>query len=312
MTTLICIRSRDLENTNAFNNFGSINLNQPIEADEDESLQISLKSAVFPNSFHNLSEMNKNNTITFSESGQTGLTIVTLANGSYSVYELMTELKALMEENSYNNWIYNFTYSEISNRIFIKKYNWTAGQTTTFDFTTANSARRFFGFSAITKSILSADGIESDRGVDVSDTQNALYVRLCNLTNDRVIESSSFRYSNIIAVIPLPLSRNSFFVYEPNNPFVCELTNRSITRIEVLITFQQQTDDIDFRSCDYELNFEVSRKVSKTPTIDNGTRQTQEQIHERVKRHQTALEQNKQKKQTLDETIQKIKSKANV
>lgn len=310
MSTLICIRSRDLQNTNAFNNFGSLNLQEPIEANDDEVLQVSLKSATFPNSFHNLSALNQNNTITFQESGQTGSTTITFTNGSYNIKELMDEMKALLEENSHNNWTYSLGYSEITNKVTITKDSYTAGETVTFDFTTATSARRFFGFSSSVKVINSSSGILSDRAVDISDTQNAIYVRLCNLNSNKVIESSSTKYSNIIAVVPLPLSRNSFFVYEPNSPFICDTNNRTITRLEVLITFQNQHDDIDFRSADYELNFEVSKKKVAEPivrdtSIDKG-------IQRRVKEHQSRLKENKENKKKLDDTIKKIKSQINI
>lgn len=310
MSSLVCIRSRDLQNTNSFLNFGSINLNEAIEAEDDEVLQISLKSGTFPNSFHNLSAINKNNTITFQESGQTGTSTITFTNGSYNIQELMDEMKALLEEASHNNWTYTLAYSEITNKITITKDSYTAGQTVTFDFTTETSARRFFGFRSGTFVIDSASGIMSDRGVDISDTQNAIYVRLCNLASNKVIESSSKRYSNIIAVVPLPLSRNAFFVYEPNSPFVCELMNRSISRIELLITFQNQADDIDFRGCDYELNFEISRKKVKQEHLPDLS--MTKDIEERVKQHQQKLEQTKKSQKQLDDTVKKIKSQINI
>lgn len=280
-------------------------LQQSIDAEEDEILTISLKSAVFPNSFYNLSAVNQNNTITFQEAGQSQKTI-TLPEGSYNIDELMLELKLRLDEASDSGFTYALTYNEIDNHVTIKKNGFVSGESITFDFTPATSSRRFFGFTSGTYVIDTADGIVSNRGVDISDTQNALYVRLPNLNNAKVIESNNNKFSNIIAVVPIPLSRNTFFVYEPNHPFVCELVNRSISAIEILITFQEATENINFQNCDYELNFEVGFKKHHRSYL-NSNQKLMSHLFDRVLKHEEKIRQEQESQKVLEDVMEDLR-----
>jgi len=276
-------------------------LQQSIDAEDDEILTISLKSAVFPNSFYNMSVVNQNNTVTFQEAGHSMVTL-TLKDGSYNINELMSELQLLLNENSPSSFTYSLTYNEVNNHVTIKKNSFVVGDSIIVDFTIATSARRFFGFTSGTYTINSSSGIESNRAVDISDTQNALYVRLPNLNNSKVIESNNNKFSNIIAVVSIPLSRNTFFVYEPNSPFVCDLVNRSISAIEILITFQESSDNINFQNCDYELNFEVGfRKTTKTTSSPE--QRLMSDLYRRVVKHEERITQEKDAKQVLEGII---------
>ena len=93
---------------------------------------------------------------------------------------------------------------------------------TTFDFTPEDTCRRFLGFKSQEISITTTAGITSDRAVDITDTRNSIYIRLPNLSNSKVMESSSGRFSNIIAQVPVTLSRNQFFNFDPPVEFICE------------------------------------------------------------------------------------------
>ena len=139
---------------------------------------------------------------------------------------------------------------EIKNQVNIT-HDKTATKTTLIDFTTATTCRRMLGFTSSIQTIDASEGIFSDRAVDITDTFNSLYVRLPNLSNQKVIESNTGRYSNIVAHIPVPLSRNTIFTYQPPNPFCMELNQKSITAIDtsdtggtiyVLITNTGATD----------------------------------------------------------------------
>ena len=255
----IAIRSRDINLTSRddFNNSGTLNLFENIIASDDEVLGVSLISATVPNSFFNLSNSNQNNKIKFKETGDSSYKELTIPSGSYDILELSSKIKTLLEANSTNSLIYTFSYDEINNTLNIKSSNPTA-KNTTFDFTIENSCRRFLGFKSQEITINSTNGITSDRAVDITDTRNSIYIRLPNLSNSKVVESSSGKFSNIISQVPIALSRNTFFVYEPPTEFICELTQKQINSIDINITYQNETEAVNFEGCDWEINLKIT------------------------------------------------------
>ena len=255
----ISIRSRDLLLTSkeGFNNSGTFNLFENIIAEEDEVLGVSLVSAILPNSFYNLSNNNSNNKIKFKETGDTDYKILTIPSGSYDILELSSKIKELLEANSTNTLTYTFTYDEINNTLNIKNSNPTI-KSSTFDFTIENSCRRFLGFKSQEITINSTNGITSDRAVDITDTRNSIYIRLPNLSNSKVLESSSGKFSNIIAQVPVALSRNTFFIFEPPVEFICELSQKQINSIDINITYQNETEAVNFENADWEINLKIT------------------------------------------------------
>jgi hypothetical protein len=255
----ISIRSRDLTLTSQqdYNNSGRFNLFENIIAEEDEVLGVSLVSATIPNSFYNLSNNNQNNKIKFKETGDTSFITLTIPSGSYDILELSSQIKTLLEANSTNGLTYTFTYDEINNTLTIKNSNPTV-KNTTFDFTIENSCRRFLGFKSQEISITTTNGITSDRAVDITDTRNSIYIRLPNLSNSKVLESSSGKFSNIIAQVPVGLSRNTFFIFEPPVEFICELSQKQINSIDINITYQNETEAVNFENADWEINLKIT------------------------------------------------------
>lgn len=255
----ICIRSRDLQLTGqeGYNNAGRFNLFQNIEAEKNEILSVKLQSAILPNSFFNLSNNNQNNKLFFKETNDLNYIELTIPSGSYNINELSDLIKTLLETNSTNNLTYTFTYDEINNTLNIKNSNPTV-YNTLFDFTQNNTCRRFLGFTNNIFTINSTNGITSDRTVDITDTRNSIYIRLPNLNNSNVIESNSGKYSNIIAQIPIALSRNTFFIYEPPIDFTCMLSQNSINSIDINITYQDETEAVNFERGDWEINLIIS------------------------------------------------------
>ena len=214
-------------------------------------------SAILPNSFYNLSNNNKNNKLKFKETGDTEFITLTIPSGSYDILELSSVIKTLLEANSTNTLTYTFTYDEINNTLNIKNSNPTV-KNTTFDFTIEDSCRRFLGFKSQEISITTTNGITSDRAVDITDTRNSIYIRLPNLSNNKVMESSTGKFSNIIAQVPVALSRNTFFNFEPPIEFVCELTQKQINSIAINITYQEETEAVKFEGCDWEINLKIT------------------------------------------------------
>ena len=254
----ITIRSRDLVSTalDDNNNAGRFNLFSNILAEDNEILTVELVSATIPNSFYNLSNNNTNNKIKFKE-GANAYVELTIPSGSYNILELGVELKKLLEAQSTtwgNNYTYTFTYEEINNLLTITN----SGNDATFDFTSDNTCRRFLGFTSSIQTINSSDGITSNRAVDITDTRNSIFIRLPNLNNNKVIESNNGKFSNVIAQVPVELSRNTFFTFEPPQSFKCELSQKQINSIDILITYQDETNNVNFERADWEINLLIS------------------------------------------------------
>lgn len=254
----ISIRSRDLISTSIGdnNNSGRFNLFENILATDTEILSVELVSATIPNSFYNLSANNNNNTIKFKE-GLNNYVTLTIPSGSYDILELGSQIKTLLEAQSIifgNSYTYTFIYDVINNLLTITN----SGNDATFDFTTDISCRRFLGFTSSIQIINSSAGIISNRAVDITDTRNSIFVRLPNLSNNKTIESSSGKFSNIIAQVPVALSRNTFFTFDPPTTYKCELSQKQINSIDILITYQDETNNVNFERADWEINLIVS------------------------------------------------------
>ena len=309
----ITIRSRDLISTAVGdnNNSGRFNLFEDIIADEDEILGVELVSATIPNSFYNLSNNNSNNTITFKE-GANAYTTLTIPSGSYDILELSDKLKELLEAQSTtfgNSYTYTFSYDKINNLLTITN----SGNDATFDFTTNTTCRRFLGFTSSIQTINSADGITSDRAVDITDTRNSIYIRLPNLSNSKVIESNSGKYSNVVAQIPVELSRNNFFTYDPPTKFVCELVQKQINSIDINITYQEETNPVNFERADWECNLIISFfRISKTEKrAREFSHSLQQEMFNRIDQFNTNRIEAKQReeeiKKYLDDKLKNIK-----
>lgn len=311
----ITIRSRDLISTAVGdnNNSGRFNLFEDIIADDDEILGVELVSATIPNSFYNLSNNNSNNTITFKE-GANAYTTLTIPSGSYDILELSDKLKELLEAQSTtwgNSYTYTFSYDKINNLLTITN----SGNDAIFDFTTNTTCRRFLGFTSSIQTINSADGITSDRAVDITDTRNSIYIRLPNLSNSKVIESNSGKYSNVVAQIPVELSRNSFFTYDPPTKFVCELVQKQINSIDINITYQEETNPVNFERADWECNLIISFfRISKTEKrAREFSHSLQQEMYNRIDQFNTNRIEAKQReeeiKKYLDDKLKNIKIK---
>ena len=265
-SNLICIRSRDLQNTNTLGSNGRLVLQEPIISNPNEKLFVCVMSATFPNSWYNLSTYLSNNTISFKETGDSSYKVITLDEGSYDINELMTEIKSKLEANSTNGLTYTLTYNEITNSVNIT-HNQTGSYTTNFDFTNSTSCRRMIGFLSGIKNVSSSTtSITSDRAVDVTDTFNSIYIRLPNLSNQKVITSTEGRYSNIVAHIPVPFSRNTIFTYEPQKPFCMELNQNNISAIDIAITFQDEEKKVHFGKGDWEINLLIEYRLNMEKT----------------------------------------------
>jgi len=263
---IIAVRSRDLDNLNEYGSSGNMNLFQQIQADLDEILTIQVITAIIPNSWNNLSSLLKNNKLRFGETNDNADKVLTIPDGNYNIDELMTEVKKQLDANSTNNCTYTLTYSDITNAVSIT-HNKTSTIQTTFNFLGNDTIRRFLGFTQGEFTVTSSDIVKSDRSIDISDTNNCLFVR-SDLNNQKVVESSSTKPSNIICCIPIPLSRNSFFVYDPMQPIEIQLGQNSISSFNLAITWQDSSF-VDMRKGDWELVLKINyRRLPKSERIN--------------------------------------------
>ena len=179
----------------------------------------------------------------------------------------MAEVKKQLDSNSTNNCTYTLTYSDITNALSIT-HDKASTVETTFNFLADDTCRRFLGLTQGEFSITSSEPIlKSDRAVDITDTNNSLFVR-SDLNNQKVIESSSTKPSNIIACIPIPMTRNSFFVYDPMNPIEIQLGQNSISSFNLAVTWQDSSF-VDMRKGDWELVLKINyRRLPKAEQVN--------------------------------------------
>ena len=306
----ITIRSKDLTNLNTEGSSGRFILFENIIADHNEVLSVSCVSAVIPNSFLNISAHNNNNKLRFSESGGGGEQTITIPDGSYDILELNTQISALMGDASAGGLTYTFTYDEITNKVTIKSSD--PSNNTAFNFLGTDTCRRCLGFTQSEFTINDSNGITSNRTVDITDGRNSIFIRLPSCSNNKIIESSSGKYSNIVSQIPITLSRNTFFTYEPSKAFECELTQKQINYIDVNITFQNEQESVDFMRGDWEINLVVTfRKIPFTER-EKHKYTLQKAIIDKVSSyHQTVMD-NNEKQNKLNDFIKKNISDKNI
>jgi hypothetical protein len=300
---LITVRSRDLTNLNQYGSEGTLNLFQAIQAEPDEVLTIQVISGIIPNSWNNLSSLIGNNKLRFSETGEVGETVLTIPDGNYTIDELITEAKSLLDYNSTNHCTYTLTYSEITNKVTIT-HDKKSSVETSFDFLGTDTIRRFLGFTQGEFNITSSSNAISDRAVDITDTHNSIFIR-SDLNNQKVVESSSTKPSNIIACIPVPLSRNSFFVYDPMNAFEIQMSQNTISSINLRVSWQDETP-VDLQKADFELTLKINyRRLPKSERVNFKTHKDLDQRLRKFEQFQRSIEMNDEKRAEIRNTVKK-------
>ncbi len=295
----ITVRSKDLTNLNTEGSSGRFVLFENIIADHSEILSIKCVSAIIPNSFLNISAHNNNNKLRFSEAGGGGEKTITIPDGSYDILELGTQISGLMGDASTGGLTYTFTYDEITNKLTITSSDHT--NNTAFNFLGTDTCRRCLGFTQSEFTINSSAGISSDRTVDITDGRNSIFIRLPSCSNNKIIESSSGKYSNIVSQIPVTLSRNTFFTYEPARAFECELTQKQINFIDVNITFQDESEVVDFVRGDWEINLVVSFRKIPYSERQKHKHNLNEAILNKVNQYQQSIMEQNQRQDKLNE-----------
>ena len=306
----ITIRSKDLTNLNPQGSSGRFVLFENILADHNEVLSVKCVSAIIPNSFLNISAHNNNNKLRFAESAGGGEQTITIPDGSYDILELNSQISGLMGDASPAGLTYTFTYNEITNKVTIKSSN--PSNNTAFNFLGNDTCRRCLGFTQSEFTIIDSSGITSDRTVDITDGRNSIFIRLPSCSNNKIIESSNGKYSNIVSQVPITLSRNTFFTYEPSQAFECELTQKQINFIDINITFQNENEVVDFLRGDWEVNLVITfRKIPYTERLTH-KHNLQKAILDKVNAYHKTIMENNEKQNKLNDFIKKNISDKNI
>ena len=51
---------------------------------------------------------------------------------------------------------------------------------------------------------------------------------------------------------------NQTFVFEPPTEFICELSQKQINSIDINITYQEETEAVNFENADWEINLKIT------------------------------------------------------
>ena len=309
-SVFVSIRSRDLTNTNDLISSGICPLFEPIVCERNEFMKVSLISAIIPNSFNNISANNTNNIIKFKETGDADYKTITINDGSYDILEFNSLLKELLEANSTNGLTYTLTYDEINNTVKIQNSNPTV-YNTTFNFLDNDlfeyiTARKILGFQSGIYTINSVSGITSNRTVDITSGESSIYLRINNISNHKIIESSSSKFSNIVGVIGIPLSRNAIYVYSPNNPLRIAIEQKTISNIDLSLTYQNEKNKVDFSRGDFEINLEFS--FHKLPERRRNHHSIHHQLLNQVDNYNRKIKEEDKKINELKQMRNQIKS----
>ena len=236
-------------------------LEQEIVARKDEDLLIYLKKAFIPFSFYCISANQNNNRFQYTElqtTGGTSSVTLTIADGNYSISELLTDIQTRMDSLSASaglNFKYTCTYDVNTNKVSFLIASGDNVSKTTLNFNTgvfaSDSVRRVLGFSDADVEFTTSALATSDLQVDMADGLDSLHVK-SNLVGDNIQSTVGAINGGELLIIPVNLSPFSILYYEDANPFKHKLSANSIKNIE--IKFSDNNDNIvDFNSIPYTL-----------------------------------------------------------
>jgi len=215
-------------------------LNNSILARRDEKILFYLKKAFIPFSFYCISDSQNNNKLDITET-QTDGTVntysITISEGNPDIYNLLLEIKNLLESNSTFNFKYDITYNSSNNKISIKLLSGDSATKSTLLFNSgtnkSKSINNVLGFlNNSDKDILVNNTISSDNQVDLADGLDSIHIKsnLCG-TNIRSIDDES----NELLIIPIDKSPYSIIYFDDTKPFKHLLSINVITDIEIIL-----------------------------------------------------------------------------
>tara|TARA_R110000823_G_scaffold8005_3_gene28837 strand:- start:1125 stop:2030 length:906 start_codon:yes stop_codon:yes gene_type:complete len=215
-------------------------LNNSILARRDEKILFYLKKAFIPFSFYCISDSQNNNKLDITETQSDNTTntySITISQGNPDIYNLLLEIKNLLESNSTFNFKYDITYNASNNKISIKLLSGDSATKSTLLFNSGTnktkSINNVLGFlNNSDKDILVNNTISSDNQVDLADGLDSIHIKsnLCG-TNIRSIDDES----NELLIIPIDKSPYSIIYFDDPKPFKHLLSINVITDIEIIL-----------------------------------------------------------------------------
>ena len=215
-------------------------LNNSILARRDEKILFYLKKAFIPFSFYCISDSQNNNKLDITETQSDNTTntySITISQGNPDIYNLLLEIKNLLESNSTFNFKYDITYNASNNKISIKLLSGDSATKSTLLFNSGTnktkSINNVLGFlNNSDKDILVNNTISSDNQVDLADGLDSIHIKsnLCG-TNIRSIDDES----NELLIIPIDKSPYSIIYFDDLKPFKHLLSINVITDIEIIL-----------------------------------------------------------------------------
>ena len=213
-------------------------LNNSILARKDEKILFYLKKAFIPFSFYCLSEKNnKLDVIETQTEGTTNTYSITVEEGNSDIYELILEIKNLLEDTSTFNFKYDITYNTSNNKISVKLLSGNSAQKSTLLFNSGNnintSINNILGFLKTSdKEILLNNTITSDTQIDLADGLDSIHIK-CNLTGTNI--RSVDNESNELLIVPVDKSPYSIIYFDDIKPFKHLLNVNVINQIEIML-----------------------------------------------------------------------------
>jgi len=251
-------------------------LDKEIVARKNEKILLHLKKAFIPFSFYCLSSSQNNNKLDVkeiqSDATENSYTI-TIADGNYSITELITELKSQMEGETTFDYVYSFTYDDATNKVTMLISSGTNVGTTNLLFATGtnkdSSIATILGFSKTSDVQFSTSSVTSDKVVDMADGLDSLHCK-SNLAADNIQSTAGAINGGELLIIPVNLLPNSILYFdEGTNPFKHQLVMSNFKRIE--IKFTDNNDNIvDFNEIPFTLILIAEFVLDASEVFDAG------------------------------------------
>lgn len=237
-------------------NFADVKLNnlssdvgfyfQNIEANSQVHIYLRVLDVVIPYSFY---QINSSNNFLVVQNAQGNNSYITIPQGNYNVYQLITELKTQFQNNYLDM---NVHYNEITNKlIFTLKH--LGGPYAEFRFMNTSTCLKILGFDNTNPSSV-LQVLTSTNTINLQPTN---YIMIhTNLYTSYINKSQSSNLQNMFISIPINTPPNSLIVFQPSS-------NSAINTYDNLFNtiFFQLTDEygnkIDLNGQDWSITLEL-------------------------------------------------------
>ena len=256
-------------------------LEQEISSRKDERILLYLKKAFIPFSFYTLSSSQKNNILDIKETqvdGTNNTYSITIPDGNYSINQLNSKIKTLLETNTTVDFTYTISYDTATGKVSFLILSGTNPATSTLLFSSGTnvnfSVRNILGFNSTDVVFTPSISTTSQKVVDMADGLDSIHIR-SNLVGDNIRSTNA--EGGELLLIPVELSPFSVLYYaEGALPFKHLINQNNIKRIEIKMT-DANDNIIDFNQIPYTLILQVEFIFNPSSSINVNNRQLEEQ-----------------------------------